>query len=46
LNDAAVSGVKDSRTTIIPEDLALALRRIERSRCGKENKSGDGENNA
>jgi len=46
LNDAAVSGVKDSRTTIIPEDLALALRRIERSRRGKENKSGDGENNA
>lgn len=46
LNDAAVSGVKDSRTTIIPEDLALALRRIERSRRGKQNESGGKENNA
>jgi transitional endoplasmic reticulum ATPase len=46
LNDAAVSGVKDSRTTIIPEDLALALRRIERSRRGKQNESGSKENSA
>jgi transitional endoplasmic reticulum ATPase len=46
LNDAAVSGVKDNRTTIIPEDLALALKRIERSRRGKQNESGGDKDNA
>ena len=45
LNDAAVIGVKDGRTKIIPEDLILSLKQIERSKASKQSKKGQGENN-
>jgi transitional endoplasmic reticulum ATPase len=46
LNEAAVTGVKDNRTTIMQEDLDLALKRIERYRRGKQDEAGRGENDA
>jgi len=45
LNDAAVLGVKDGRTEIIPEDLMLAQKRIARSRREKQEGSGETRNN-
>jgi transitional endoplasmic reticulum ATPase len=45
LNDAAVLGVKDGRTEILPEDLMLAQKRITRSRREKQEGSGGTRNN-
>lgn len=44
LNDAAIIAIKDGKTTIMPEDLDLAFRQVERSRRNKD-KNSAGESN-